>query len=171
MKQYSYLTLFLFFSIVCFNSLANDPKPTNTKPEKDGIKEDDSDTQLKTKSLTDIIEEKKALEKKSDQSTEKSDVTYGNVGKLKLIVKDINGKEFETYFMVYPKGNQVESLGANSSSKSPVPLPAGVYNVKLWHFDPPATWVKGVVIRKGEVTELNVLRTKVTRTIADVLNE
>ena len=171
MKQYSYLTLFLFISIVCFNSFAEDPKTSNTNPQKDTIKEDDSDNQLKTKSLTDIIEEKKAQEKKSDTYPEKNDTVYGNVGKLKLIVKDINGKEFETYFMIYPKGSQVESLGANSSSKSPVPLPSGVYNVKLWHFDPPATWVKGVVVRKGEVTELNVLRTKVTRTIADVLNE
>jgi Ca-activated chloride channel family protein len=91
---------------------------------------------------------------------EETRVVFEQFGRIRITLKDQTGAPAALYAYVYPAGGTEQIVTVYNSSPTQE-LPAGSYDIKFWGLGYEEAWVRGIVVRSGQETPVELKVTKV----------
>jgi hypothetical protein len=96
---------------------------------------------------------KRNVEIKAGQETR---VEFEKFGRIRISVKDQNGQAVNMWTEIHDGTPEEKDLTSDHRFNERLDLPAGTYDLKFWGGGAPETWQKGIVVRSGQETPVNL---------------
>jgi hypothetical protein len=80
-------------------------------------------------------------------------IDIAQAGRLQVVVRDQNGQNLTMYCYIHRSG-EAEKCSLNTTYTHD--LPPGVYDIRLWNLGLPEVWRKGIEVKSGQETKVEV---------------